>query len=274
MRHPAAIGREVAALRQQTAADVASLRSELAAWAGAVTGLRGDVAALSDRVATLERLTALGDAAPGATIADAIATVASRLSAWEQRCNGTFVVQQTFEAAIGDLDRRTTAAIRSLSETTTPREAFALLQAAQAAAAEAVSAVQGSLATKVDRSDILRMQALSADLESFAAWKGAAAEDLRGLARTAQVRWGGHSAATSSGSDDGGGGTVATLHDARAGGCDLPPPRCHRPALPLAPSPCRTIATPSTSVWTRWAGLAGYCSPQPRWPPLRPRKRM
>lgn len=145
--------------------------------------LRGEVASQSARIAALERYTLIADGAPGATIGDAIGTVAARLAAWETRIDTHYLPRVAFESALGELDGRVSATLRALQETMTPREAFAMLHAAHTANAESLSALSGSVATKVDRSELLRLQAVAADLEGWAAWKRAASDDLRNLAR-------------------------------------------------------------------------------------------
>lgn len=76
-----------------------------------------------------------------------------------------------------------------VAEERAPREALAALSAAMGSVQEELSAAQGVLATKADRSDLARAGALLADLSSYAGFKAAAAGDLRELgARTEEHR--------------------------------------------------------------------------------------
>jgi len=77
----------------------------------------------------------------------------------------------------------------AVSEERAPREVLGQVTEAMSSLQEELSAVQGSLATKVDRSDVSRIAAIAAELNSYAGFKTSTSSDLRELgARTEEHR--------------------------------------------------------------------------------------
>lgn len=72
-------------------------------------------------------------------------------------------------------------ALRGVEEERASKEVVGQVSQAMSALQEEVSAVQGSLATKVDRSDVSRMAAIAAELNSYATFKASASSDMREL---------------------------------------------------------------------------------------------
>jgi hypothetical protein len=73
------------------------------------------------------------------------------------------------------------AALGSVADERAPRDTVQQLASALSGVQEELSAVQGSVATKVDRSDLTRLAAIASDLTSYAAFKASSGADIREL---------------------------------------------------------------------------------------------
>ena len=73
---------------------------------------------------------------------------------------GVCVTQNDMERERADADRRLAAATAALTDSCASRKALAAAQAAQEAASAQLVALQGVVSTKVDRSDLLRLQVM------------------------------------------------------------------------------------------------------------------
>lgn len=82
---------------------------------------------------------------------------------------------------IDQLERQVTGAKSELLQTFASKDGLRQLQGAQEALSDALAAVQGMVAAKADRSDILRLGAAATELMAFSDWKADAAKQLAEL---------------------------------------------------------------------------------------------
>jgi hypothetical protein len=160
------------------AADLVSGAAETAGnrSTGGADGSRGAAEAKAVTAMTLGQLTSL---------------LSVRLEGLERRAGGgggrgALASRAEVQALHSDAVAKAVAAAKDAAESSAPRTAVATLSEAQDALSASVSAVQGLLATKVDRTDLLRLQTVANDLTAFSAWKQAASADIRDLASRSQ----------------------------------------------------------------------------------------
>ncbi len=84
-------------------------------------------------------------------------------------------------AALEALSERQTSSLATALDACASRAALSRVTEAQDALSTTLGAMEGQLCSKADRSDLLRLQATAADLNSFAGWKAAASADIREL---------------------------------------------------------------------------------------------
>lgn len=80
-----------------------------------------------------------------------------------------------------DADEALTSAIAAVGDEKAPRDAVTALQSTAAALQDQVTALQGMMAVKVDRSEMARINAIGAEVAGYASFKTAALADLREL---------------------------------------------------------------------------------------------
>jgi len=140
-----------------------------------------------------------GDAAagygglPSTTAVGALAgMVCARLGHLERRLAAGEIVQRpALDAALAHQEERAAASMARVVDGCASRDAMAALTDGHSALAAQLSAVEGVVATKVDKSDLLRLQATATELTSFAGWKAAASADIRELYTRAEEGRGG-----------------------------------------------------------------------------------
>jgi hypothetical protein len=204
--------REILETVQRQSIEIANLRAEVGQHA-----TRGEVAelsralgarlgALEGRVERLEEETCLSiplevlmDAAPeseggsgggasGASSGSArvplsryVAAHHAHLRLLHQRAHEALATRGELAAARSEAAEAVAGLAARVAEERAPREALAALSGAMGSVQEELTAAQGVLATKADRSDLARAGALLADLSSYAAFKASAGAELREL---------------------------------------------------------------------------------------------
>lgn len=183
---------EIASLRANVAALTAqdvpsvlrSLSHRLAGVEATVEELRRHTA-LPQSAATFTPLTPFasgsGEGGGGVTLGALLSHAMSRLSAMEHVAQVELVGKAEVRAALKGVEDRCHAAVAASAEACASREAFTRSSEAQSAMASEITALQGVVSTKVDRSDLLRLQTTASELSSFSTWKASASADISTL---------------------------------------------------------------------------------------------
>jgi hypothetical protein len=167
--------------------------------------LDGRLVACSRAITLPNRCSGLEEASGTASIVDvggqpAVGSVVCaherRLALLEKRACGddsaaghddSLVSAKVLREKLHELETKASAAVAKLSEGCASRAAVAALQRAVEGQLSQTAAVQALLGTKVDRSELSRLEAISADFHSFDTWKDAVNSDVKELYTRAET---------------------------------------------------------------------------------------
>jgi hypothetical protein len=194
----------VAVVRTQSA-EIASLKATVSrleastAAPGSHERIFSTLQSLDSRVEQCSRAITLparvyGDGASdlsgSATVSSAVCNHDRRLADLERRAacddsatghDDSLVSARLLRHRFGELEAKLSAAVAKLSETTASRASMAAVQRSLEGQLSQVSALQALLGTKMDRSELSRLEAIAADLGGFDGWKGAVDSDISEL---------------------------------------------------------------------------------------------
>lgn len=119
--------------------------------------------------------------APKLTVGSMLVDTAAKIAALEGRVGSDIVVSQQLAATRNSLQQETEQQCGRLADYSASREALESLQSAQEVLSGQVSGLTALLSTKVDRTDILRLQSTAAEVQSFAGFKAGASADIKEL---------------------------------------------------------------------------------------------
>lgn len=184
---------ELVTIVRTQSSEISALKSTVArleaaaAPAGTAERVAATLGTLDRRVEELCRAVTLpsrcvGDeyGAPGAAIGAVVATHERRLAMLERRAAGddaaagrddSLVTVRALRETRTDVEAKLAAAVGRLTEGCASRAALAALQRSQEACLAQASATQALLAAKVDRAEVSRLEALTADLGSLEGWR-------------------------------------------------------------------------------------------------------
>lgn len=178
----AAIGGLIKTVQKQQV-DIQALRAELQDFRAA-----DKETTLVARVATLERQ--LDELRRDVSVSVSSHTEQTYMEAGTQRMSiAGFVAAhhdalRTLEARmarVAVLDEKVSSLPNELGQHFASKEGFRQLQAAQQALSDGVAALQGVVASKADRSDLLRLSSAASELATFAEWKTGTSEAVTDL---------------------------------------------------------------------------------------------